>query len=476
MGSTLAVLPRTALLVDDVTARREVVHAAVTSMGWAPRETAELRDVVSMCRATRPSAILFGCDARSRDQVLQALDAIRTLDTRPPVLLIAEQGSEALAVAAFRAGVFDYLSFPLDGRELSAILARCVSTAPASLSSADTKPASWPAGRLHRLQPRHATRADLPRPGSARRCERPHHGRDRHRQGTGRRLPARAQRPPAAGGSFRSTVRPFRTRCSRASSSATSAARSPARTARTTAWLAPMVARSSSTKSATWRCRAGEDPARHRNRASVPASGAASASRSTSASSRRPTRISTPRSRRVDSARISTTGCTSRRSACRRCASGAETSGNCSITTSTRSTHTPHDRFTCRRMPGRRSNAYEWPGNVRELKNLVESLFVCPASGPVRIEDLPEAFRRRLERFCSAGDPERRALLDALFAARWNKSRAAEILECSRMTLYRRMAKYSVVRSSYDPSAQRSVTPGVTSAVTVNSRIGAGHR
>ena len=85
--------------------------------------------------------------------------------------------------------------------------------------------------------------------------------------------------------------------------------------------------------------------------------------------------------------------------------------------------------------------SYEWPGNVRELKNLVESLFVCPASGPVRSEDLPEAFRRRLERFCSAGDPERRALLDALLAARWNKSRAAEILECSRMTLYRRMAK-----------------------------------
>jgi transcriptional regulator with PAS, ATPase and Fis domain len=90
---------------------------------------------------------------------------------------------------------------------------------------------------------------------------------------------------------------------------------------------------------------------------------------------------------------------------------------------------------------------YDWPGNVRELKNLVESLFVCPHDRAVRVDDLPEVFKRRLERFSSAGDPERRALLDALFVARWNKSRAAEILECSRMTLYRRMARYSVVRS-----------------------------
>ena len=91
--------------------------------------------------------------------------------------------------------------------------------------------------------------------------------------------------------------------------------------------------------------------------------------------------------------------------------------------------------------------AYDWPGNIRELKNLVEAVFVCPPAGAVSADDLPEAFRRRLENVCSLPDAERRRLLDALVAANWNKGKAAQILHWSRMTVYRKMAKYSVVRS-----------------------------
>ena len=100
--------------------------------------------------------------------------------------------------------------------------------------------------------------------------------------------------------------------------------------------------------------------------------------------------------------------------------------------------------------------AYQWPGNVRELKNLVESLVLFPNAAPVLVADLPEPFRRKLQQFCTADQSERRALLDALFVARWNKSRAAEILECSRMTLYRRMAKYLVERAESPASRNRS--------------------
>ena len=100
--------------------------------------------------------------------------------------------------------------------------------------------------------------------------------------------------------------------------------------------------------------------------------------------------------------------------------------------------------------------AYDWPGNVRELKNVVESLFLAPRNGSVGIGDLPLVMRRRLERFSALGDEERRALLDALFTARWNKSRAAEILHCSRMTLYRRMAKYSVLASERPASSRKA--------------------
>lgn len=84
---------------------------------------------------------------------------------------------------------------------------------------------------------------------------------------------------------------------------------------------------------------------------------------------------------------------------------------------------------------------YEWPGNVRELKNLVESVFAFAASVPAGLKDLPAAFLERLPP--AAADPasERAELLAALLEARWNKSRAARQLRCSRMTLYRRIER-----------------------------------
>jgi DNA-binding NtrC family response regulator len=92
--------------------------------------------------------------------------------------------------------------------------------------------------------------------------------------------------------------------------------------------------------------------------------------------------------------------------------------------------------------------AYDWPGNVRELKNLIESVFVSVPAGRIGLADLPPAYQERLAQYARLPDTERARLLDALFAADWNKSRAAEMLRWSRMTLYRKMAKYSVVRSS----------------------------
>jgi transcriptional regulator of acetoin/glycerol metabolism len=39
---------------------------------------------------------------------------------------------------------------------------------------------------------------------------------------------------------------------------------------------------------------------------------------------------------------------------------------------------------------------------------------------------------------------ERSRIIGALTSADWNRNRAAEILSCSRMTLYRKMVKYSI--------------------------------
>ncbi len=90
---------------------------------------------------------------------------------------------------------------------------------------------------------------------------------------------------------------------------------------------------------------------------------------------------------------------------------------------------------------------YDWPGNIRELKNLMESSFIH-ADQRISLEDLPEGFRQRVSPGETLGQDERTLLITALFNANWNKVKAAQQLNWSRMTLYRKMAKYGVQSAS----------------------------
>jgi len=86
---------------------------------------------------------------------------------------------------------------------------------------------------------------------------------------------------------------------------------------------------------------------------------------------------------------------------------------------------------------------YDWPGNVRELRNVIESAFGARPAACITWMDLPEWLRARMgEREVPPDEQER--ILSALAATNWNKSKAAEKLEWSRMTLYRKLAKYQM--------------------------------
>jgi DNA-binding NtrC family response regulator len=88
----------------------------------------------------------------------------------------------------------------------------------------------------------------------------------------------------------------------------------------------------------------------------------------------------------------------------------------------------------------RRLLEYDWPGNIRELKNVVEALFLADSPLEVGTDSLPDYLRKEPEN----GKSERDLLLEALFACEWNKSKAAQKLHWSRMTLYRKIAKYQI--------------------------------
>lgn len=83
---------------------------------------------------------------------------------------------------------------------------------------------------------------------------------------------------------------------------------------------------------------------------------------------------------------------------------------------------------------------YHWPGNVRELKNAVEVAVIHDPYPLVDLEHLPEPIRNA----ASSVDRDREQILRILRISKWNKSEAAKQLNWSRMTLYRKMARYSI--------------------------------
>jgi DNA-binding NtrC family response regulator len=90
---------------------------------------------------------------------------------------------------------------------------------------------------------------------------------------------------------------------------------------------------------------------------------------------------------------------------------------------------------------------YGWPGNVRELKNVVSYAAAMSSGDRIGVEDLPVPFLH-VPRGAGEGgireDMEREMIVKILQSTKYNRSRAAEILNMSRKTLYSKMAKYGL--------------------------------
>ncbi|HVX66217.1 MAG TPA: helix-turn-helix domain-containing protein, partial [Bryobacteraceae bacterium] len=113
--------------------------------------------------------------------------------------------------------------------------------------------------------------------------------------------------------------------------------------------------------------------------------------------------------------------------------------------------------FTAQAM--RLLSRHHWPGNVRQLRNAIEGAAVICDSSRIAERDL-----RSLRHFRAGPtpaplklavgapvpaprvQPEPESLVEALESTNWNVSRAAELLQWSRATMYRKIAKYGLDR------------------------------
>ncbi len=96
---------------------------------------------------------------------------------------------------------------------------------------------------------------------------------------------------------------------------------------------------------------------------------------------------------------------------------------------------------------------YEWPGNVRELRNCMERAVALTRYTDVAVEDLPERVvkYRRSHVVVASDDPselvpmeevERRYILRVVETVSGNKTMASKILGLDRKTLYRKLERY----------------------------------
>jgi two-component system response regulator HydG len=107
---------------------------------------------------------------------------------------------------------------------------------------------------------------------------------------------------------------------------------------------------------------------------------------------------------------------------------------------------------------------YTWPGNLRELRNVVRRSVLMAQNGTVTLLQIPEALKQDAEldrqvahfendslvnistdNLKQLREQQERVMIEqVLFKTKYNKSKAAAILNIDRTTLYNKIAKYKI--------------------------------
>jgi DNA-binding NtrC family response regulator len=100
---------------------------------------------------------------------------------------------------------------------------------------------------------------------------------------------------------------------------------------------------------------------------------------------------------------------------------------------------------------------YSWPGNVRELENLIQRALVLAQGNVVTTDHLPLSVRAEGDLIPKElvwrngiplrkimADVEREIILKALRQANWNRSKAAELLDINRRSLFEKIRQHKI--------------------------------
>ena len=96
---------------------------------------------------------------------------------------------------------------------------------------------------------------------------------------------------------------------------------------------------------------------------------------------------------------------------------------------------------------------YDWPGNLRELKNVIKRMVLLSSGDTAEIDSLPEEMIIAINQSPRPSGSDLKAInelneksiiLETLVKVKYNKSKAAKLLNIDRKTLYSKMERYEI--------------------------------
>lgn len=96
---------------------------------------------------------------------------------------------------------------------------------------------------------------------------------------------------------------------------------------------------------------------------------------------------------------------------------------------------------------------YDWPGNLRELGNVIKRMVLLTRGDTATLDTLPEEMRLAIHQLPKASGSDLKAsneinekhlITETLIKVKFNKSKAAKLLNIDRKTLYSKMERYGI--------------------------------
>lgn len=97
---------------------------------------------------------------------------------------------------------------------------------------------------------------------------------------------------------------------------------------------------------------------------------------------------------------------------------------------------------------------YDWPGNLRELKNVIKRMVLLTTGTTATADSLPDEMKMAISKTVPLANPldlkavnesnEKALITETLAKVKYNKSKAAKLLNIDRKTLYAKMERYGI--------------------------------